>query len=204
MCLTLHTPRRSTYNIHSVMRVDTLHSFPIPALTIYSDPCNSTLNHDTSGPILNCKAVNSWVPSGCGDVAANTTSRLQRPLLQHTSTVHRNQLGPSGTGKYQQSNHNQTAMVSQSYSSTARAGGKPSTQSETTPNFHDPTFDPADFLNETLSPLNGQVNHNTLAFIRRANIALDKWWSDCDELHRKRERLFYPRLFYPVFLAETF
>lgn len=44
-------------------------------------------------------------------------------------------------------------MVSQSYSSTARAGGKPSIQSETTPNFQDPTFDPADFLNETLSPL---------------------------------------------------
>ena len=37
---------------------------------------------------------------------------------------------------------------------------------------------------ETLSPLNGQVNHNTLSFIRRANIALDKWWADCDELHR--------------------
>ncbi|KAI9067532.1 hypothetical protein FKP32DRAFT_1683846 [Trametes sanguinea] len=38
---------------------------------------------------------------------------------------------------------------------------------------------------ETLSPLNGQVNHNTLSFIRRANIALDKWWKDCDELHRQ-------------------
>ncbi|KAK7057190.1 transcriptional activator of proteases prtT [Favolaschia claudopus] len=38
---------------------------------------------------------------------------------------------------------------------------------------------------ETLAPLNGQVNHNTLAFIRRANIALDKWWNDCDELHRQ-------------------
>ncbi|OSD06688.1 hypothetical protein PYCCODRAFT_753896 [Trametes coccinea BRFM310] len=38
---------------------------------------------------------------------------------------------------------------------------------------------------ETLSPLNGQVNHNTLSFIRRANIALDKWWADCDELHRQ-------------------
>lgn len=38
---------------------------------------------------------------------------------------------------------------------------------------------------ETLSPLNGQVNHNTLAFIRRANVALDKWWQDCDEIHRK-------------------
>ena len=37
---------------------------------------------------------------------------------------------------------------------------------------------------ETLSPLNGQVNHNTLSFIRRANIALDKWYADCDELHR--------------------
>ncbi|KAJ5890938.1 uncharacterized protein N7473_007166 [Penicillium subrubescens] len=42
-------------------------------------------------------------------------------------------------------------MVSQSYCSTARAGGKP--QSETTPNFEDPNFDPADFLNDTLSPL---------------------------------------------------
>ncbi len=39
---------------------------------------------------------------------------------------------------------------------------------------------------ETLSPLNGQVNHNTLAFIRRANIALDKWWTDCDDLHSKQ------------------
>ncbi|KAI0674849.1 hypothetical protein C8Q78DRAFT_504835 [Trametes maxima] len=38
---------------------------------------------------------------------------------------------------------------------------------------------------ETLSPLNGQVNHNTLSFIRRANIALDKWWTDCNELHRQ-------------------
>ncbi|KAF8893354.1 hypothetical protein BD779DRAFT_1505746 [Infundibulicybe gibba] len=38
---------------------------------------------------------------------------------------------------------------------------------------------------ETLAPLNGQVNHNTLAFIRRANVALDKWWADCDELHRQ-------------------
>jgi hypothetical protein len=28
------------------------------------------------------------------------------------------------------------------------------------------------------------VNQNTLAFIRRANVALDKWWADCDELHR--------------------
>ena len=36
---------------------------------------------------------------------------------------------------------------------------------------------------ETLAPLNGQVNHNTLAFIRRANVALDKWWTDCDDLH---------------------
>lgn len=36
---------------------------------------------------------------------------------------------------------------------------------------------------DTLASLNDQVNHNTLAFIRRANVALDKWWSDCDELH---------------------
>lgn len=38
---------------------------------------------------------------------------------------------------------------------------------------------------ETLAPLNGQVNHNTLSFIRRATVALDKWWADCDDLHRK-------------------
>ncbi|KAF6760337.1 hypothetical protein DFP72DRAFT_1062307 [Ephemerocybe angulata] len=38
---------------------------------------------------------------------------------------------------------------------------------------------------ETLIPLNGQINHNALAFIRRANIALDKWWTEHDELHRK-------------------
>ncbi|PAV18592.1 hypothetical protein PNOK_0543400 [Pyrrhoderma noxium] len=38
---------------------------------------------------------------------------------------------------------------------------------------------------ETLSPLNGQVNHNTLSFIRRANVALDKWWSDNDDLHAR-------------------
>ncbi|KAI5120651.1 hypothetical protein M0805_007988 [Coniferiporia weirii] len=38
---------------------------------------------------------------------------------------------------------------------------------------------------ETLSPLNGQVNHSTLAFIRRANVALDKWWADNDDLHAR-------------------
>ncbi|KAG2015545.1 priB protein, variant 2 [Coprinopsis cinerea AmutBmut pab1-1] len=38
---------------------------------------------------------------------------------------------------------------------------------------------------ETLGPLDGQVNHNTLSFIRRANVALDKWWTEHDELHRK-------------------
>ncbi|EKM80953.1 hypothetical protein AGABI1DRAFT_71600 [Agaricus bisporus var. burnettii JB137-S8] len=37
---------------------------------------------------------------------------------------------------------------------------------------------------ETLVPLNGQVNHNTLSFIRRAFVALDNWWSEHDELHR--------------------
>ncbi|KAJ5092937.1 hypothetical protein N7456_008798 [Penicillium angulare] len=42
-------------------------------------------------------------------------------------------------------------MSSQSYSSTARAAKVP--QPETTPNFADPNFDPADFLNESLSPL---------------------------------------------------
>ncbi|KAJ5574080.1 uncharacterized protein N7459_008507 [Penicillium hispanicum] len=41
-----------------------------------------------------------------------------------------------------------------SYSSTARAGTKPpNPQPDTTPNFADPNFDPADFLNESLSPL---------------------------------------------------
>ncbi|KAG6874460.1 hypothetical protein C0995_010368 [Termitomyces sp. Mi166 len=38
---------------------------------------------------------------------------------------------------------------------------------------------------ETLVPLGGQVNHNTLSFIRRAMTALEKWWQDCDELHRQ-------------------
>ncbi|KAH9994958.1 hypothetical protein BJV74DRAFT_830722 [Russula compacta] len=38
---------------------------------------------------------------------------------------------------------------------------------------------------ETLTSMNGQVNHNTLAFIRRASEALDKWWRDCDEIHRQ-------------------
>ncbi|CAA7263161.1 unnamed protein product [Cyclocybe aegerita] len=36
-----------------------------------------------------------------------------------------------------------------------------------------------------LAPLNGQVTGNTLSIIRRANDALDKWWSSCDELHRR-------------------
>ncbi|KAI6046136.1 hypothetical protein EDC04DRAFT_2632148 [Pisolithus marmoratus] len=38
---------------------------------------------------------------------------------------------------------------------------------------------------ETLATLNGHINHNTLAFVRRANVALDKWFSDCDELYRQ-------------------
>ncbi|KAK2463284.1 hypothetical protein APHAL10511_004939 [Amanita phalloides] len=36
---------------------------------------------------------------------------------------------------------------------------------------------------ETLAPMKGQVNHDTVAFIRRAKLALEKWWADCDELH---------------------
>jgi hypothetical protein len=43
---------------------------------------------------------------------------------------------------------------------------------------------------ETLTSMNGQVNHNTLAFIRRASEALDKWWRDCDELHRPSQSFF--------------
>ncbi|KAF9531621.1 hypothetical protein CPB83DRAFT_848474 [Crepidotus variabilis] len=38
---------------------------------------------------------------------------------------------------------------------------------------------------EFLAPLNGQFSGNTLSIIRRANDALDKWWSSCDELHRR-------------------
>nr|GAT56380.1 predicted protein [Mycena chlorophos] len=38
---------------------------------------------------------------------------------------------------------------------------------------------------ETLAPLNGRVDHSTLAFIRRASVSLDKWWKDCDELHQQ-------------------
>jgi len=37
---------------------------------------------------------------------------------------------------------------------------------------------------DTLSPANEQINHATLSFIRRANVALDKWWAESDELHR--------------------
>lgn len=37
---------------------------------------------------------------------------------------------------------------------------------------------------ETLSPANEQINHATLSFIRRANVALDKWWAENDELYR--------------------
>ncbi|KGO42562.1 hypothetical protein PEXP_024330 [Penicillium expansum] len=44
-------------------------------------------------------------------------------------------------------------MASQAYSSSARAGAKPSNQPIAPPNFTDPNFDPADFLNDSLSPL---------------------------------------------------
>lgn len=46
-------------------------------------------------------------------------------------------------------------------------------------------FDPTAQIYETLTPLNGSVSHATLSFIRRANVALDKWWADCDLLHRE-------------------
>lgn len=46
------------------------------------------------------------------------------------------------------------SMASQGYSSTARFQSNPSIpQSDMSPNFSDPNFDPADFLNDTLSPL---------------------------------------------------
>lgn len=38
-------------------------------------------------------------------------------------------------------------------------------------------------IHDTFGPLDGEITHNTLAFIRRANTALDKWWSEHDELH---------------------
>jgi hypothetical protein len=38
---------------------------------------------------------------------------------------------------------------------------------------------------EALAPLRGQIDATTLGFIRRANLALDKWWQDCDQLHQK-------------------
>ncbi|KAJ5155925.1 hypothetical protein N7492_008728 [Penicillium capsulatum] len=45
-------------------------------------------------------------------------------------------------------------MASSAYSSTARTPSKASLlQSDVTPNFSDPNFDPAEFLNDTLSPL---------------------------------------------------
>jgi hypothetical protein len=38
---------------------------------------------------------------------------------------------------------------------------------------------------ETLIPMEGAPNHNTIAFVRRASLALEKWWQDSDELHRE-------------------
>ncbi|KAF8322111.1 hypothetical protein DL93DRAFT_2093394 [Clavulina sp. PMI_390] len=35
----------------------------------------------------------------------------------------------------------------------------------------------------SLSGQGGHVNSNTLAFVRRANLALDKWWQEWDDLH---------------------
>jgi len=37
---------------------------------------------------------------------------------------------------------------------------------------------------ETLAPLNGPLNHSSLAIIRRASASLDNWYTECDELHR--------------------
>jgi hypothetical protein len=47
------------------------------------------------------------------------------------------------------------------------------------------SFTPTAQIYETLTPLKGSVSHATLSFIRRANDALDKWWADCDSLHRE-------------------
>jgi hypothetical protein len=33
--------------------------------------------------------------------------------------------------------------------------------------------------------MEGAPNHNTIAFVRRASLALEKWWQDSDELHRE-------------------
>ena len=37
---------------------------------------------------------------------------------------------------------------------------------------------------DTLAPLNGPLNHSSLATIRRASASLDNWYKECDELHR--------------------
>ena len=36
---------------------------------------------------------------------------------------------------------------------------------------------------ETLASLNGPLSHNSLAVIRRANVALDNWYKECSEMH---------------------
>ena len=38
---------------------------------------------------------------------------------------------------------------------------------------------------EALSLANEQINHPNLSFIRRANVALEKWWTESEELHRR-------------------
>lgn len=46
------------------------------------------------------------------------------------------------------------------------------------------THSPAQIY-EILVPLSGQFSTNTLAIVRRAYEALDKWWSSCDEIYGK-------------------
>lgn len=38
---------------------------------------------------------------------------------------------------------------------------------------------------EALVPLDGQVNHNALGYIRRAYSTFENWWKEHDELQRR-------------------
>lgn len=104
-------------------------------------------------------------------------------------------------------------MASNSYSSTARAATKPSSpSSDTTPNFADPNFDPAEFLNDSLPPLTVASLHpsasrtsgavpltelsaqvqSLLSQISAQNVRLSNTLSQLsDEILRSRGRLAY-------------
>lgn len=86
------------------------------------------------------------------DVDASHCLRLYENLRLRSARIK-----PPLLGLIKHSNREETLhpMASQSYSSTARASlnVKSPNPSDLTPNFADPNFDPADFLNDSLSPL---------------------------------------------------